>query len=215
MSRRSIPLALSLAVPLSCGWQAMARAQPAVPSKPAMRPNRDVDVTYAMVPAGQPDALRQRMRWHVADQVLRVDPPMPGLYMLVDYRARRMEMVREADRKLIVLADGGSRLPGETPGGDYRRRGSDKVAGLACTEWDLRDNADQPVTLCVTDDGVMLRAQAGPRVMAEAVRVQYGPQAPSVFAPPPGYETVRAEPVAKPPPQPAAPQSPPTQPNAR
>lgn len=193
-------LLLGLSTLLPCPWRNGARAQaiagsgPAAAARPPMRPDRDVDVTYAMVPAGREDALRQRMRWRVADRMLRVDPPMPGLYMLVDYRARRMLMVREADRKLIVLDDGQARLPGEAPGGDYRRRGHDKVAGLPCTDWDVRDNGGQPVTLCVTDDGVMLRASNGPRVMAEAVEVHYGPQPASAFLPPPGYETVMAEP---------------------
>ncbi len=130
------------------------------------------------------------MRWDVQDRRLRVDPPTAGLYMLIDLKARQITMVREADRKLLVLPQGAASLPGETRDGAFTRRGTDTVAGIGCTEWDTQDSAGQPTTVCISPDGVLLRARSGPRLIVEAVRVTYAPQAAAVFAAPVGYDVV-------------------------
>jgi hypothetical protein len=40
---------------------------------------------------------------------------------------------------------------------------------------------------CYTDDGVLLRARAGDRILMVAVDVTYAPQGEDVFTPPAGY----------------------------
>ena len=67
------------------------------------------------------------------------------------------------------------------------RVGADTVAGLACTQWRTTDTRGEQTLACTTDDGVMLRATAGGRVLMEAVSVSYTPQDQAVFALPPGY----------------------------
>ena len=55
-------------------------------------------------PTGQARSLEQRTRWLAAAQAMRIDPPTPGLYVIIDYVARRMSVVREADRSVIEMA---------------------------------------------------------------------------------------------------------------
>jgi hypothetical protein len=171
-------LALLAATPLAVAQQ-----------RPITIPTRDVDVTYHMAgPANE--QLTQRMRWLAAQQVLRVDPPTPGLYMLEDYRAHHMQIVREPTRQVIDINATAASFPGGTAGpngGTYTRGSDDRIAGIPCTNWETRDAASEPTTVCFTADGVMLRAQSGGRTLVEAVSVQYGPQDPAAFRVPDGY----------------------------
>ena len=163
--------------------------------RPAVVPTRDVDVTY------HAQGIDQRMRWLAAGHKLRIDPPGAGVFMIVDYDAHRMAMVRPSDGKAVNLpAPAG--LPG-TGGGGYVRRGADMVAGLPCTDWITRDNGGADATVCFTGDGVMLRAEKGGHVLVEATRVAYAAQNPADFVVPPGYQVVTPPaPSADPPPRP-------------
>lgn len=134
---------------------------------------------------------------------MRVDTPAPGVYMIVDYAARRMSMVSDRDRGAVDMAAGAGAgpLPGAPGGGAsgggadgagaYARRGADRVAGLPCTEWQTTDSEGAPTLACITEDGVLLRARRGREVLVQAVRVQYGPQDPAAFRVPDGYRRVQ------------------------
>jgi hypothetical protein len=52
-----------------------------------------------------------------------------------------------------------------------------------------------PVVVCVTADGVLLRARRGERTVLTASRVAYGPQDPALFRLPADY---RHTPAARP-----------------
>lgn len=158
--------------------------------RPPTTPQRDVDVVYVMT-SPQPDGpvLKQRMRWSVGPGRLRVDPPSAGLYMIVDYRAKRMAVVKPADRAVLDVSTGGPGLPG-AEAGSYTRRAASQVAGLPCMEWQTTDASGQDTLLCLTADGVMLRASQQGHVLLEATAVTYGPQDPAAFVPPDGYRHV-------------------------
>jgi hypothetical protein len=68
------------------------------------------------------------------------------------------------------------------------RQGTDTVAGLDCTEWDMTDAAGEASRLCLTDDGVLLRARAGGRTLLSAETVRYGALDAELFQTPAGYE---------------------------
>lgn len=162
--------------------------------RPLTVPARDVDITYMMV---QPDApggprmLEQRMRYDVGDGKLRVDPPTPGLYMIVDYRTRRMETIRVAERMVIdVDAGTGAVVPGGGSAAKFDRQGETQVAGLTCTNWKTSDAAGQPTMVCLTPDGVMLRAIGGGRILVEAAEVRYGPVDKAAFEIPADFRHV-------------------------
>lgn len=166
---------------------------------PATRPTRDVDVTYRLLPPAQPEAqatpIEERMRWSVASGLLRVDPPTPGLHMVVDYGARRVSMVQDRERQVFTVDGTGAGLPGEG-GGSYVRRDDARVAGIDCTDWTTTDSTGHPATLCLTPDGVMLRAVAGDLVLLQATAVSYAPQDAALFAVPADY--ARVQPPAAP-----------------
>jgi hypothetical protein len=176
--RRGAGLLLASVLAAAPGLAALAQ------DRPPLRPTRDVDVTYRSEQSGQ--VLEQRTRF--AGQRMRLDTPTPGLYVIVDYAAQRMSMVSDADRGVLDMRLPPGVAPGTAAtGATYVRRGIDRVAGLACTEWDVRDNRGQVAQTCFTDDGVLLRARRGPQVLAVATRVAYGAIDPALFAVPPGY----------------------------
>jgi hypothetical protein len=159
--------------------------------KPSTVPLRDVDVTYGMAqPIQNGPPLTQRMRWLVASGRLRVDPPAHDLYMIVDYRARHMAVVRPSDRAVLDMDASGAGLPGAPSDGRFTRRGADQIAGLPCTNWETLDSAGVAAVVCFTSDGVMLRASRGGHVLLEATSVSFAPQDPATFEPPAGFRHI-------------------------
>jgi hypothetical protein len=149
--------------------------------KPRLQPTRDVDVTYAAAQAG--GQLVQRVRWLASAQTMRIDPPGSGLRVIIDHVARRMSVVREANRSVIDMA-----APDDMPqpgsnagGGTYLRRGDDTVAGVPCTEWETMDRDGCHTLACIAPDGVLLRASAAGQMLVAATAVQYAPQDASAF----------------------------------
>jgi hypothetical protein len=177
-----------------------AIAAPAWADQPLLRPNRDVDVTYRTVApkagpgeapgGGARDAkvLQQRVRWLAAAQTMRIDPPSPGLHVIIDYLAGRMSVVRDATRSVVEMAapDNLAEMPRGRAAG-FVRAGEATVAGQRCTEWQTLDRDARPVVVCITADGVLLRAATANEVRVSAVSVRYGPQDPEVFRIPADY----------------------------
>ena len=100
-------------------------------------------------------------------------------------------MVSEADHGVLEMPyDPASTVAGVAPDRAFARVGADVVAGVACIEWQTADRAGRAVTVCMTRDGVLLRARAGAEVLVQALRVDYGAIDPSVFQIPAGYRRV-------------------------
>lgn len=173
------------ALVLGMSWTATASAE-----EPLLRPSRDVDVAYHTTsPRGGTD-LEQRVRWRAASETMRIDPPFPGLHVIIDYLARRMSVVRDATRSVVEMA-APDKLAGMVDGGaakTFVRRGEATVAGVPCTNWQTLDRDTQPALVCITDDGVLLRAAIADQVQVSAVSVRYAPQDPAIFLIPPDYE---------------------------
>ncbi len=155
---------------------------------PVTRPTRDVDVVYVATVNGQP--VQQRTRTAADAAEIRIDTPSPGLYMILNRDAHTMDMVSDGDKGVIQMPYDPARAAAPPPpdGAPYRRLGTDVVAGLGCTEWATVDHGGHPVAACFTDDGVMLRARAGDRVLVTAAKVAYGRLDPAIFTIPPGYQ---------------------------
>ncbi len=167
----------------------------ATPDRPILSPSRDVDVIYLM--AGPEGPLEQRMRWGVAEGKLRVDPPSPGMFMVLDTRLHRLETVRETDRTVLQLDQADTAAPGVPAAASFVRRGSTQVAGLDCTQWETTDNGGKATLACITADGVLLQAVAGNRVMVVAAEVRYAAQGAEVFRVPSDYRRIIAPPVKR------------------
>jgi hypothetical protein len=130
------------------------------------------------------------VRWLAATQTMRIDPPGRGMYVIIDHLARRMSVVREATRSVIDMAapdNAAAALGGVTAAG-YTRRGGATVAGIPCTEWQTLDRVARPVLVCLTADGVLLRAGTPEQERVSAISVRYAPQDPALFRVPEGYE---------------------------
>lgn len=154
--------------------------------RPPVTPLRDVDVTYLAGQGGK--MVEQRSRFQASGQRLRVDTPTPGVYAIVDYRARTLAMVSDAERSVLDMPAPAGAAPGGLPATQrFARRGPDQVAGLACTEWETADTAGLPTLACFTDDGVLLRARRGTQVLVQAAHVAYGGLDPAAFTVPAGY----------------------------
>jgi len=176
--RRTAALALCLA------W-----ASPGFAEQPLLRPSRDVDVTYhAAAPQGGKE-IEQRVRWLAASQLMRIDPPSPELHVIIDYVARRMSVVRDGTRSVVEMAapDSIAGVTGGEAATAFVRHGAATVAGQACTEWQTLDHDAHSALVCITEDGVLLRAGTAEQVWVSAVSVQYASQDPAAFRVPADY----------------------------
>jgi hypothetical protein len=162
-------------------------APAAAQQRPAFPPSRDVAARYEVTIPGVPRAVE--VRYSAALGRLRLDGEAPG-YVLVDWKTHRATIVME---QLGLMMDAPPSAGLEQAfalenGRHVTRRGSDVVAGLRCTVWDVVADAASG-TACVTADGVVLRAnghdRAGRSGSLEATRVEYGRQAASLFFPAP------------------------------
>ncbi len=187
--RRHVLVAVSAALlPAGAGAQ----------EHPPTLPQRDVDVTYVIpTPAG---AARQRLRVSALRQILRLDPPGDGLYIIIDLRAGRMVTVRTVDRSVIEMAAPRSWMPG-LGHASYTRRNATTVSGVACTEWETTDSEGRKVQLCLDADGVMMRARmhtpAGEATLALATDVRRQTQDPAIFQEPAGYRRLAPPPIKR------------------
>lgn len=173
-------------------------ATPGLADQPLLRPSRDVDVTYrAPAPQGGKQ-IEQRVRWLAASQTMRIDPPSPGLHVIIDYLTRRMSVVQDATRTVVEMAAPNSTVGmiGSETHTTFVRHGEATVAGQACTEWQTLDQEAHPTLVCITEDGVLLRAGTADQVRVSAVSVRYAPQDPATFRVPADYarQTPRAAP---------------------
>lgn len=185
-------------------WRGVALAvllAPAVPhaqDRPAFPPTRDVAVTYrtTLPQPNTPQNLTPQtvlMRYSVAADRFRLDGTganggLPG-YVLVEHQSRHATIVMA---ELGMMIDAPPRAGLEQAfiletGRRFDRRGSDTVAGLGCTVWEIAGEAGNG-TACVTGDGVLLRASGqdrkGRTASIEATRVEYGRQTEALFFPP-------------------------------
>jgi hypothetical protein len=75
-------------------------------------------------------------------------------------------------------------------GQDATRTGTCSVAGQSGAEWTKTTTEDGADSVCVTDDGIILRATDDERVVWETTSVQRGPQSADLFVLPPGTQVM-------------------------
>lgn len=168
----------------------------AAQDRPRLVPDRDVTVTYRVLGdaahiANAPAVSSVRASFSVQGERLRVEAPGQPAYMLLDRGARRMLLVMPAEHSFMDLPYDVSRaLRFDEDDAHLTRRGRATVAGLSCTDYDVQTTHGRG-TACLTDDGVMLRAQVatGDRNGGlEATAVSYAPQPSALFTPPAGFQ---------------------------
>ena len=158
------------------------------PAAAAPEPRRRRDVSCRRTAGGPGDRTARALAGRVADHAHRSALRRPAC----NYRLRRETNERGAGCDTIGGRDGGSGQPGRHD----RRRGGERicaraatatVAGQTCTEWRTLDREAHPAVVCITDDGVLLRAGTAEQVRVSAVSVLYAPQDPAAFRVPADY----------------------------
>ena len=128
---------------------------------------------------------------------LRIEAPNGRGYAIIDKEAGRMIMVMTQAQAFMEMPrqmGGGPDLMSqfETANATFSKNGTDTVAGIACTLYDVSDR-DGKARVCLTDDGVVLRVRgddAEHHTRLEAIKVTYAEQPAALFEPPPGYRKV-------------------------
>lgn len=187
----------------------------AAQNAPLTAPTRDVAVTYRATGTvqGKPQDKELRLAITAGGQLMRIEgldqPGAAGGYLIIDRRTNRMLMVVPKEKHYLELpaSDVFARgfLLSATMG--FTRRGSETVAGLPCTVWEISARSGGG-TACITDDGVLLRGRGQRGAQAiEATRVTYAPQPATLFRPPADF--ARLDLPAPPPPLRGTPPAPP------
>lgn len=176
-----------LAVALPAGAQA----------SPTLHPTRDVVVQYHVSgrAAGPGQSSDVTIHYKAGGKRMRIEPQGQPGYMIVDRTMGTMEMVMPSQHLYMELPyDPKKVMSFEGSNAKFTRRGSDAVAGLQCTVYDVKSNK-RTGEVCLTDDGVMLRAKNGGPQHASTLRatkVTYRTQPASLFTPPPGFHKMDA-----------------------
>jgi hypothetical protein len=158
---------------------------------PPLIPTREATVLYRAQSARDREAVSVRV--YVSGERLRVEPAtLPG-YIIVDRGAGRALMVMRQPHIYFETPAQSELVRNFLPSERMRftRKGSERVAGLSCTVWDVQAPGGRSGQVCVTSDGIVLRGQGhDPQYgsgSVEAVSVTYAPQPASLFQLPAGY----------------------------
>lgn len=189
--------------------------------RPLSLPTRDVAVLYQL--AGAASSGMQKLQVTFADDSRHIrfdyfrwsEATYPFASLIVDAPSRRVISVRPENRSYDETALGNAPLPGALPvppNASFSQSGSETIAGQTCTTWLVKPGivtkTGHPGSVCVTDDGVMLRltfaGKTEPSVLAIAVR--YGAPQAGIFEPPADFASTRnGRPASDIPPLPAPP----------
>jgi hypothetical protein len=166
-------------------------------ARPLVLPIHDVVVEYqsrGMVPGPSGTLTTTVMvRFAGNGDRLRVDGPYGGFYALIDVDNARMIMVmpdkriyvdQPADPNLIAL------LQADDP--SFQKTGAERIAGFECTDYTADINGHSG-SLCLTDDGILLRAEIDNpdrRPELQAISVTYALQPSELFEIPDGFHRV-------------------------
>lgn len=162
---------------------------------PSLHPSRDVAVVYhadgTAETGGVPQSHTIRLYWGEGGEALRVEVEGQPIVALIDFKRQRMAMLVGPRKMVLETKLDPAMVPGFVlpAGAKAVRAGTDTVAGLGCAVWRLNGPRGSG-TACVTDDGVVLRADGRAEHGSgrlEAVSVTYAPQPAALFAPPAGF----------------------------
>ncbi|MBN8928124.1 MAG: hypothetical protein J0H19_16055, partial [Rhodospirillales bacterium] len=185
-------LAAALAVAPLAAFSPAAHAD----APPRIQPTRDVTVTYRVlsdttIPAGMPRPTSLRISFAAGGTRVRVEPGNGPMYLLLDRTAQRLTIVIPPQHSLMDLPYDPSRDPQRlATDARFTRRGEATVAGLRCTEWDVRTR-DGTGSACLTADGVLLRGSGAVSQQhggIEATEVSYAPIPADALTPPQGFQ---------------------------
>jgi hypothetical protein len=179
----------------------LAVASPAIAQDPPRIPTRDYAATYAMTGFGTEAPKTMQMSFNAASKRQRIDMAEAGqnVSMIMELGGGRMWMLEHNSRMAMELSPGagpGADLPTTPiePDATLTRVGTDRVAGLPCTVYQVARDGRPQGTACVTGDGILLRGEfqeGGQRGRMEATKVSLDRQTADRFQVPQGYQTMQ------------------------
>ncbi|HVY86988.1 MAG TPA: hypothetical protein VG943_17780 [Caulobacterales bacterium] len=202
---RRLALVSLLALALSaCGQNAQKQAAAPAPTPPA-----------ASLASAFPDLFQANYR--VEANLTHRDGAATPIVLIRAGQKTRVEMANDAGPVVMIMnGDGGDALmiinragqrmalrmnsPSfEDVAAEWRDRtatnahavGPCSAAGENGTEWERQDQSGDTGSVCVTNDGIILRATKNGRTVWETTRVQRGPQDAALFAAPPGVRVMQ------------------------
>lgn len=154
--------------------------------RPALAPSRDVRVDYKTTGREGGHAMRIS---YATSGLMRVDNNEMGGYALIDRAKQRATVVMTQMRMFMEMTAAQSPIGNSMPDKDakFARKGSDTVAGTACTVWDVTTSHDTGQA-CIAEDGTMLRYRGRNGDGMEATKVTYGAIPAGDFAVPAGFQ---------------------------
>jgi hypothetical protein len=165
--------------------------------RPTLQPTRDVVVEYHILsqtgaPPGAPRPDSMKVYFSANGTRMRIEPGGQPAYIVMDRTAKRMEMIMPSQRSYMELPYDAKQVESfsAAEGSTFTRKGSNTIAGIKCTVWDVQSPQGNG-SACITDDGVMLRAEGQDAQHhgggMEATSVVYGAQPAGLFMPPDGF----------------------------
>jgi len=170
--------------------------------RPTILPTRDVAVSYRATGPVQGQQQQQDLRvlFTSSGRLMRVEGMggpagggrSAGSYVIVDHSNQTMTMVMTQDRRYMEMPVNNAFSRGFLLSDTMRfaRRGSESVAGMKCTVWDIT-SSDGNGNACLTEDGVMLRGNGiDGKGTIIATGVTYAPQPAALFKPPADFSKI-------------------------
>ncbi|MCU0986570.1 MAG: DUF4412 domain-containing protein [Acetobacteraceae bacterium] len=184
--RRTIAILLGAGLLAAPGHEAAAQQK---------APTRDHAVTYRMQHEGR--TAQMTVSFSASLRRQRVEMAEAGVAMIHDLPGRRMLMLNEQLRiamELPVTAQQGQQMLSIPDDMTLARTGSATIAGHACTTYRATQRGAERGTVCLTEDGIMLRAdlaQGERRGTMEATTLSLSPQPAALFEVPEGWQTMQ------------------------
>ena len=162
---------------------------------PPYLPTRDVSVTYRIQADGMPGGEgphNVKLSYLAATGRARIEQSDGPGYLIVDRAAGHAVMVMEPMQIYIDMPfdarTGSALLLNDRM--RFTRAGSDRVAALPCTLWDVASDKTK-ARLCITDDGVILSGEGSDPIRGAgrmtATSVSYAALPAALFNPPAGF----------------------------
>jgi Domain of unknown function (DUF4412) len=162
-------------------------------SMPNMIPAHDVSGTYLIINRPGPQSLT--VEYSKSANVLRVNTPQGGGYILYDFGTRDAKMVMPQMQRYMDETQMASQVAPMAPanGGasnnmSVTKGGTEAIAGHDCTDYTATDSIKGTTsTMCVTDDGIILSllSSNGDKIVAQTI--SYAPVPDADVQLPPGY----------------------------
>lgn len=174
---------------LLCAGSAIAEEQ-----HPPYRPTRDVAVTYTLDHEGPGAPKQAHLYYSAASGKLRFEDQKQ--VFVLDWPGKTTTVVMLREHIYLQTPFDPETAMGFLLNGDmkFARGNSETIAGQRCTDWTV-DTAVATGSVCVTDDGVLLRSRGqskngGGGGGFQATEVSYDAQPATLFIPPAGFRKV-------------------------